>query len=99
MLRPACPRAGPTGGAGLAAPALISKRMLATAFRLAGWDILLQLLLQLLLLLLQVVLQQPGYWAGCYVPGCADAVAAAADGNHPYRFIDIPVGFLTVVRC
>jgi hypothetical protein len=39
MFNPACPSAGPTGGAGLAAPALISNRMLATALRLAACDI------------------------------------------------------------
>jgi hypothetical protein len=45
MLSPAWPSAGPTGGAGLAAPALISSRMLATALRLAGCDIAAQQLL------------------------------------------------------
>jgi hypothetical protein len=38
MFSPAWPKAGPTGGAGFAAPALISSLMLATALRLAACD-------------------------------------------------------------
>ena len=41
MFRPACPSAGPTGGAGLAWPALMSSLMLAVmTLAFAGLDIL-----------------------------------------------------------